>query len=170
MNKIFVQPCAILSLLLTRKLFQTGSPCFPLNSKIHNPACITVIFGWCSQPALRTLKLSLVFHALKWFLELHQRSDIWSLAGCWVNKSFAFWGVGGGRWDCQRDFSTLGIAPRNSLSSLWFYWSHSRSLNISVMIHFSFKETWARYWVLRLTSKYLLRSWVTYCHWVSYCS
>lgn len=51
MNKLFVQWCAILLLFLMRKLFQTGSPCFPfpLNSKIHNPIQVTVIFGWHSQ-------------------------------------------------------------------------------------------------------------------------
>lgn len=93
MSKLFVQQCAILSLLLTRKLFQTGSPCFPFpsNSKIHNLTHVTVIFGWCSQPALHILKLSLTFRALKWFLELHQRSNILSSAGCWVNTSFSCW-------------------------------------------------------------------------------
>lgn len=43
-------------------------------------------------------------------------------------------------WDCQRVSSTFSIAPRNSLSSLWFYWSHSHSPNISVMVCFSFRK------------------------------
>lgn len=169
MSKLFVQQCAILSLLLTRKLFQTGSPCFPLNSKIHNLTCVTVIFSWCSQPALHILKLSLTFHALKWFLELHQRSYILSSAGCWVNKSFSCWKKKWS-WGCQRDSSTFSIAPRNSLP-----------ITLVLLEPFSFseyfcydllflQETWARYWVLRLTSKYLLWSWPTYCHWVSFCS
>jgi len=37
MNKLFVQLCVILSLLLMRKVFQTGSPLLPLPLELQNP-------------------------------------------------------------------------------------------------------------------------------------
>lgn len=142
MNKLFVQWCAILLLLLMRKLFQTGSPCFPfpLNSKIHNPIQVTVISGWYSQKFAypEDKPCSPCPEVIS---GLQQRSNIWSSADCWVNKSFSYWEKREWSWDYQRNFPTFNIASRHSLPSL-FYWSilHSHSLSIFVMFHSSVKR------------------------------
>lgn len=92
---------------------------FPLNSKIHSSVQVTVIFGWLNQKfAYPEDKPCLPCPGV--VSGLQQRSNIWSSADCWVNKSFSYWKKRPWSWDCQRDFSTFTIAPRNSLPSLYF--------------------------------------------------
>lgn len=169
MHKLFVQLCGITLLLLMRKLFQTGSPCFPLNSEIHNLTRVTVIFGWCCQPVLHTLKLSLAFHALKWCLEWHQRSNMLSSAGCRVNKSFPCWKKKelrlAERFFCFQYCTwellaiILVLLEPFLLTGVFLLW-----------FTFSLKKMWSRYGVLRLVSKQLLGSWLTSCHGASSCT
>lgn len=133
---------------------------FPLNSKIHSSVQVTVIFGWLN-PKFAYPEDKPCIPCPEVVSGLQQRSNIWSSADCWV-KSFSYWKKRQWSWDCLRDFSTFTIAPRNSLPSL-FHWSHSQSLSISVMIHFSFKRfelVVVGFW--DLTSECLLWSWLTY--------
>lgn len=41
--------------------------------------------------------------------EEQQKSNIWSSADCWVNKSFSCWKKRQWSWDWQRDFSAFSI-------------------------------------------------------------
>lgn len=125
MNKLFVQWYAILSLLLMRKLFQTGSPCLPLplNSKIHNPVQVTVIFGWHSQKfAYPEDKLCVPCPEV--VSGLHQRSNSRATYEVQLTAESTRVFLAGKKrqwsWDCQKGFSAFSIAPRNSLPSLCF--------------------------------------------------
>lgn len=114
--------------LLTRKLFQTGSLCFPfpLNSNINNPTCVTNF-------QLVRLTFFAYLEAKPCVLSPGEVSRIASEEQCmkfsWLLSQEEIFLLGGKKenWDCWRDFFVFTIAPRNSLPSLWFYWSHSHS-------------------------------------------
>lgn len=148
MNKLFVQWCAILLLLLMRRPFQTGSPCFPfpVNSKIHNPIQVTVISGWHSQKFAypEDKPCSPCPEVIS---GLQQRRNIWSSADCWVNKSFTYWEKRQWSWDCQRDFPAFSVAPRHSLPAFCFTGA-ILTLSISAMIHSSFRRVGFWDWLL----------------------
>lgn len=137
---------------------KTDSFPFPLSSKIHNPMQVTVIFGWCSQKFAYPEDKPCV-PCPEVVSGLQQRSNIWSSADCWVDKSFSYW---------KKKTMKLRL-PEGFLfirSCTLFYWSCSHSLSISVMIHFSFRRLdlgGVGFWDC------LLWSWLT-CITVSSCS
>lgn len=125
----------------------TGSPCLPfhLNSKTHSPVLETVISGWHSQKFAypEDKPCSPCPEVIS---GLQQRSNIWSSADCWVNKSFTYWEKRQWSWDCQRDFPAFNIATRHSLPSLCLLEYSPFSLSISVMIHSFLQTTWVEFW------------------------
>lgn len=65
-----------------------------------------------------------MFHALKWFLDcIRGATEEQHMKFSWLLSQQEFFLLEKKRqrsWDCQRDFSTFSIAPRNSLPSLCF--------------------------------------------------
>lgn len=139
-----------------RKLFQTASSCFPfpLSSKIHNPTHITVVFGWCSQKFANPEDKPCV-PCPEVISGLHQRSNIWSSADCWVHNSFSYWKKRQWSWDSQRIslHSVLHLGTPCYRSVLLEPFSECFCYD-----SLFYQKTW----VMRLTSKCLLWSWLIY--------
>lgn len=146
-----------------RKLFQTGSPCFPfpLNSKIHNLIQVTVIFGWHSQKfAYPEDKPCIPCPGV--VSGLHQRSnrratyEVQLTAG---STRVFLAEKKGSEVEIDRGISLHSVLELFAITL--FYQSHLHSEYFCYDWLF-LQKTWVGYcWVLRLTSECQLWSWLT---------